>query len=318
MVTLVNSCYEEVGRVPGTYRIIDLYCLKEVFNQIMRCSCNSDQGFALYQGEQESSNMSFHSVLDILCNNCKRKICFGTTILCKELEAKSQPDIDSRLENVLGGNEIKKDLWNYFYKHPLTEHVENKVLLHSSRITFDEADERQNISHSLSHTTDTTSNKTSSQSKYQCEVCSKLFKKNYNLQEHMRIHTTEYLNCHYTNCKKKFNDKSTLNKHVKSIHLKERPFSCDKCEKKFHTRDNLRQHYVVHTGERKFVCQRCEKRFSFQSTLHKHMMTHRSQQPVKCQYCLKEFKTNLSYKKHVKKFHPMHLLVAKATLIETG
>ena len=42
--------------------------------------------------------MSFHSVLDIICNNCERKICFGTTILCKQLEARSQPDIDSRYQ----------------------------------------------------------------------------------------------------------------------------------------------------------------------------------------------------------------------------
>ena len=49
MATLVRNNYEEVGGVPGTYRIIDLYCLKEVLNQIMRCSCNSNQGFALYQ-----------------------------------------------------------------------------------------------------------------------------------------------------------------------------------------------------------------------------------------------------------------------------
>ena len=49
METLVRNSYDEVGGVPGTYRIIDLYCLKEVLNQIMRCSCNSNKGFALYQ-----------------------------------------------------------------------------------------------------------------------------------------------------------------------------------------------------------------------------------------------------------------------------
>jgi len=324
METLVRNSYDEVGGVPGTYRIIDLYCLKEVLNQIMRCSCNSNKGFALYQGRQESKNMSFHSVLDIICNNCERKICFGTTILCKQLEARSQPDIDSRLDNVLGGSEIKKDLWNDFYKYPLNENVENKVLLHSSRTTTEEGIDSLPIPLSLSQTTEhknmnlQTSTRLPLQLKYQCEICSKLFKKQYNLQQHTRIHTSDYLYCHYSNCGKKFNDKSTLNKHVKSIHLKETPYPCDKCDKKFKTRDNLKQHYVVHTGERKFVCQHCDKRFSFQSSLHKHLIIHSPQQPVKCHYCLKEFKTNSSCKKHVKKFHPLHVLAAKATLIETG
>ena len=51
--------------------------------------------------------MSFHSVLDIICNNCERKICFGTTILCKQLEARSQPDIDSRYQQHLYLNNYK-------------------------------------------------------------------------------------------------------------------------------------------------------------------------------------------------------------------
>jgi hypothetical protein len=35
---MTSSC-GEVGAVPGTYRLMDLFCLREVLNQIMKCSC---------------------------------------------------------------------------------------------------------------------------------------------------------------------------------------------------------------------------------------------------------------------------------------
>ncbi len=36
---MTSSSCGEVGAVPGTYRLMDLFCLREVLNQIMKCSC---------------------------------------------------------------------------------------------------------------------------------------------------------------------------------------------------------------------------------------------------------------------------------------
>ena len=85
----IMSCVE-VGLAPGSYRIIDLFCFKEVLNQIMKvaeplpvaiispypqCSCQSSNGFGLFQQDlDESGSSSFHSILDIVCCNCKQKV----------------------------------------------------------------------------------------------------------------------------------------------------------------------------------------------------------------------------------------------------
>ncbi len=36
----MSNC-DEIGTVPGTYRLMDLFCLREVLNQIMKCSCQA-------------------------------------------------------------------------------------------------------------------------------------------------------------------------------------------------------------------------------------------------------------------------------------
>jgi len=67
---------EEVGTVPGSYRIVDMFCLREVLNQIMKCSCRSEEGFSLYQNLSTSTMSSFHCVLDIVCRACSQKVSF--------------------------------------------------------------------------------------------------------------------------------------------------------------------------------------------------------------------------------------------------
>eukprot|EP00088_Acartia_fossae_P041095 TRINITY_DN4296_c0_g1_i11.p1 TRINITY_DN4296_c0_g1~~TRINITY_DN4296_c0_g1_i11.p1 ORF type:complete len:333 (-),score=67.78 TRINITY_DN4296_c0_g1_i11:153-1151(-) len=323
---MADGQYGEVGNVPGTYRIIDLFCLKEVLNQIMRCSCNSDQGFAIYQYAPESSSFSFHTVLDILCKNCKRKISFGTSIIRKgDLPGGSEcADVDLRLDSTIGYPAYKEKLWTQFYSTAV-EHTqqEQTIVLDSSATRFDFNDgdiNEDRTSPELKQPTPDQSQVTRAaepltatklpQQNFQCHFCSKLFKKHYNLQQHLRIHTKETIKCPHENCTSKFKDKSTLNKHVKSVHLQQKPFSCVTCGKAFKRRDHLKHHFAVHTGERKYACDVCDMSFSFQSTLQKHKRVHSVLEVVKCRVCGKDFRGEHSLKKHVKKFH--------VTTVETG
>lgn len=304
--------YVEVGNVPGTYRIIDLYCLKEVLNQIMRCSCDSDAGFAIFQGDSEISLMSFYTKLDILCKNCKRKISFGTSMLRKENDnddiRKCEADVDILLENLLMNSDYKQKLWNELCR-PTASDSQDTIILDSTRFTtLDSAPELadeplpiQDITAAINDKTILDPVKKSSKSNYQCHFCSKLFSKQYNLVQHIRIHTGETIDC--SKCTKKFRDKSTLNKHIKAVHEQMKPFSCVTCGKKFKRRNHLKEHFAVHTGDKKFSCDACSKSFSFKSTLQRHMLIHTEIESIKCTFCGKDFHGLYSYKKHVKKFH---------------
>lgn len=77
-----------------------------------------------------------------------------------------------------------------------------------------------------------------------------------------------------------FCTKGNLNKHVSSVHLKEKPKVCPEpgCGKSFSFRDGLMRHIShVHKNQRLHVCHLCQRSFKQASHLGKHMRTiHRS------------------------------------------
>lgn len=62
-----------------------------------------------------------------------------------------------------------------------------------------------------------------------------------------------------------------LSKHKKSVHLNERPFSCEYCSSSFAFKDGLQRHRsLVHYDQRPFVCSHCGADFKQISQLRKH------------------------------------------------
>ena len=115
-----------------------------------------------------------------------------------------------------------------------------------------------------------------------CSVCGKGFKKAFNLKQHVRIHTNEKpLKC--AHCEKRFNDRSSMNKHVRTIHRDIRPHRCTTCDKLFTTNSHLLDHQATHTRLKRFHCLECGKQFSFRGSLKKHALIHnRTKQTENC------------------------------------
>ena len=102
----------------------------------------------------------------------------------------------------------------------------------------------------------------------------------------------------FSTCRKCFNIKSALNKHMK-IHSDVRAYKCSQCEKCFKRADVLHQHLRVHTDEKPYKCTRCKKCFRQSSHLRDHLRIHSGEKPFKCTQCDKCFRRSWDLKKHL-------------------
>ena len=80
--------------------------------------------------------------------------------------------------------------------------------------------------------------------KIECKECSKMFAYQYELREHMFIHTggqeASKFKCQF--CDKSFQRSTTLKNHERTTHLGIRRFKCDVCGKTFGTKFNMKVH----------------------------------------------------------------------------
>lgn len=71
-------------------------------------------------------------------------------------------------------------------------------------------------------------------SPYTCSFCAKAFKSREGLYAHELNHQPDKrFNC--AKCKKGFGTRSVLEKHLNSVHIDERKYSCSQCCQKFKT-----------------------------------------------------------------------------------
>uniref|UniRef100_A0A1A9ZLT6 C2H2-type domain-containing protein n=1 Tax=Glossina pallidipes TaxID=7398 RepID=A0A1A9ZLT6_GLOPL len=137
---------------------------------------------------------------------------------------------------------------------------------------------------------------------HNCPQCSKIFKKAWDLKEHLHIHDgLKPYKCEH--CSASFACKSNLRAHEKR-HDGERPFMCQFCSNSFLSAKQRRLHERSHTGERPFVCEFCGKSFSSSSGL----QSHRSSQHLKernfiCGKCDKRFNRRSQLRLHQANMH---------------
>mmetsp|Transcript_970 Transcript_970/g.1828 ORF Transcript_970/g.1828 Transcript_970/m.1828 type:complete len:181 (-) Transcript_970:974-1516(-) len=73
-------------------------------------------------------------------------------------------------------------------------------------------------------------------------------------------------------CGGRFQQPSSLNRHIRAVHKKERPFECNQCGRMFSERSNLRKHVdAIHEKLRPFVCDFCDYAFFERNKLVAHL-----------------------------------------------
>jgi uncharacterized Zn-finger protein len=95
-------------------------------------------------------------------------------------------------------------------------------------------------------------------------------KKGDHSKEEGRMETTKKFLCHH--CGELLSTQQSLERHIASIHLKQKPFLCEHCGKRCSQKNNLKSHIEsVHEKKRPFACKLCDTGFYLKTDLKRHM-----------------------------------------------
>ncbi|XP_013164680.1 PREDICTED: zinc finger protein 596-like isoform X10 [Papilio xuthus] len=105
--------------------------------------------------------------------------------------------------------------------------------------------------------------------KYNCRLCSAALPSTYKLARHMILHGSRAcFSCEY--CSKTFVFKTTMLRHIRQTHLKEKNAECSICGWKLFGGDDLKKHMLKHSSARNVKCTFCDKTFKTKKTMKQH------------------------------------------------
>ena len=140
-----------------------------------------------------------------------------------------------------------------------------------------------------------------------CKTCKKVFKGGTCYKSHMKTHMrSEGIDeseakvklYHYCDkCGKRFNTKSLLIGHIRSVHDKI-DYTCPECPMTCKTQDQLYNHRkLAHSTDERFNCKHCGKRFGQLCLARSHERSHEDPQ-LQCRFCSKLLKSERSLVAH--------------------
>ena len=138
-----------------------------------------------------------------------------------------------------------------------------------------------------------------------CTLCDACFSVKTNLNKHIKyVHEKKKpFECHI--CDANFASKQGMNTHTKSVHEGEKPFKCDICDyisaKKSHVKTHTQS---VHEKKKPFKCSICDYSFAQKQQLKRHIqLVHEKKKLYKCNICYANFSTKQGLNLHIESIH---------------
>ncbi|CAG9312911.1 unnamed protein product [Blepharisma stoltei] len=120
-------------------------------------------------------------------------------------------------------------------------------------------------------------------------------------------------------CKKSFKRKFSYERHIRVVHLNQRPYECS-CSKSFATKEQINRHIISkHTNDKPFSCEKgCEKSFTSKNARLYHYKMYHENQKFKCNFlgCGREFSALKHLRNHSEKSHQETLQTLTEKLTE--
>ena len=107
-------------------------------------------------------------------------------------------------------------------------------------------------------------------------------------------------------CGRVFTQSVNLKRHVRRVHTKDSPYTCEICHKCFASTDMLQRHKKTHNKEKVHECSKCGKTFSRKDNLTRHLNTHSERAVEKtyiCNLCQETFHNIFPFQAHQRDVH---------------
>ena len=98
--------------------------------------------------------------------------------------------------------------------------------------------------------------------------------------------------------------RSSLKRHILSVHEKVKAYKCDLCDATFTPKARLKTHHSsVHEEKKPYECPICQARYAHRTAMVNHISSVHEQITHNCKICNVSFKVKQSLNEHIKKNH---------------